>query len=44
MIGDVPIERGDLVVAGTDGVVVVPKERIASVSEAAHRRQDDETT
>jgi 4-hydroxy-4-methyl-2-oxoglutarate aldolase len=43
MIGNVPIARGDLVVAGTDGIVVVPSDQVDSVVAAARRRQEDET-
>lgn len=38
-LGGVRVERGDLVVADTDGVVVVPRSRVASVVEAATARE-----
>lgn len=41
-LGDVRVCRGDLVVADTDGVAVVPAERIDEVIEAAERRQQTE--
>lgn len=41
-IGEVHIAPGDLVFGDRDGVVVLPKERIGEVVEAARAREDEE--
>jgi 4-hydroxy-4-methyl-2-oxoglutarate aldolase len=41
-LGGVPVRTGDLVVGDTDGVVVVPAERVPAVLEEADRRVDHE--
>ena len=38
------IHPGDVVVADRDGVVVVPRDRVAAVAEAAQRREDNEAS
>lgn len=42
MIGDVTIQAGDLVAGDSDGVVVVPRERVASVVKASAEREAKE--
>ena len=42
LIGDVTIHAGDMIVGDGDGVVAIPRERIASVIEAAHQREAQE--
>ncbi len=42
-LGDVTIERGDVVVADLDGVVVLPAARLAEVVAAAHERVAQES-
>ena len=41
-IGDVRIERGDLIVGDEDGVVAIPKRRWPEVLESARAREDKE--
>lgn len=41
-IGDVTIHPGDIIAGDGDGVVVIPRERLATVIEAAQRREAQE--
>ena len=42
LVGDVTVHPGDLVVGDTDGVVVIPKDRITEVVAASKDREDKE--
>lgn len=41
-IGDVVVNAGDLVAGDTDGVVVIPRQRVAEVVEASRAREEKE--
>lgn len=43
VIGGIAVNPGDLVSADDDGVVVVPKDKIAAVSKASAEREAKET-
>jgi 4-hydroxy-4-methyl-2-oxoglutarate aldolase len=42
LIGDVTIDGGDLIVGDTDGVVAIPRERVAEVLDKSKAREDKE--
>lgn len=42
MIGDILVHAGDLVAGDTDGVVVIPRARVAEVVKASQAREDKE--
>jgi 4-hydroxy-4-methyl-2-oxoglutarate aldolase len=42
LIGDVTINAGDLIVGDTDGVVAIPRERVAEVLDKSRAREDKE--
>ena len=42
LIGDVTVHAGDLIAGDGDGVVVIPRERIAAAIEGAHEREAQE--
>jgi 4-hydroxy-4-methyl-2-oxoglutarate aldolase len=41
-LGDVTVNRGDLVVGDNDGVVVIPAARVSEVVAASHAREEEE--
>jgi 4-hydroxy-4-methyl-2-oxoglutarate aldolase len=42
LLGDVTVNAGDLIVGDTDGVVAIPRERVADVLDRSHAREEKE--
>ncbi len=42
LVGDVTVSAGDLIVGDTDGVVAIPRERVADVLDRSRSREDKE--